>query len=87
MICFELKGGAGPAERFCSALTLPVVAASLGGVESLIVRPAAAIHSGLSAGERAEQGIAEGLMRFSPVWRQPRDLIADFSQALDRAFA
>ena len=87
MICFELKGGAGPAERFCSALTLPVVAASLGGVESLIVRPAAAIHSGLSAEERAEQGIAEGLMRFSTGVEAAEDLIADFSQALDRAFA
>lgn len=87
MICFELNGGAGPAERFCSELRLPVVAASLGGVESLIVRPAAAIHSGLSAEERAEQGIAEGLMRFSTGVEAAEDLIADFARALDRAFA
>lgn len=86
MICFELRGGAEPAEAFCSALTLPVVAASLGGVESLIVRPAAAIHSGLSAEERAEQGIAEGLMRFSTGVESAEDLIADFSEALAHAF-
>ncbi len=85
MIAFVMKGGAEPAERFAAALELPVVAASLGGVESLIVRPAAAIHSGLSAEERAGQGIGEGLMRFSTGVESAEDLVADFSRALAAA--
>ncbi len=82
MMAFELSGGAEAAERFQAKLTLPAVAASLGGVESLIVRPAAAIHSGLSPGERASQGISEGLMRFSTGVESAEDLIADFTNAL-----
>lgn len=38
MLAFELEGDVDDAERFLAALTLPAVAASLGGVESLIVR-------------------------------------------------
>lgn len=82
MMSFEMAGGAEAAERLASRLRLPAVAASLGGVESLIVRPAAAIHSGLSPEARAEFGISEGLLRFSTGVEAAEDLIADFAQAL-----
>ncbi len=82
MLAFEMAGGAGAAERLASRLGLPAVAASLGGVESLIVRPAAAVHSGLSPEARAVMGISEGLLRFSTGIESAEDLIADFSQAL-----
>ncbi len=81
MMGIELHGGAEAAERLESRLRLPAVAASLGGVESLIVRPAAAVHSGLSPEERARQGIADGLLRFSTGVESAEDLIADFAQA------
>ena len=81
MLAFEMAGGAAAADRFAARLSLPAVAASLGGVESLIVRPAAAIHSGLSAEERADFGISESLMRFSTGVEAAEDLIADFAQA------
>ncbi len=81
MMGIELHGGAEAAERFQARLRLPAVAASLGGVESLIVRPAAAVHSGLSAEERASQGIADGLLRFSTGVESAEDLIEDFAGA------
>ncbi len=81
MIAFEMREGGEAADRFADRLTLPTVAASLGGVESLIVRPAAAIHSGLPAEAREEQGISEGLMRFSTGIEAAGDLVADFTQA------
>lgn len=85
MLGFEFRGGGEAADRFARNLRLPAHAASLGGVESLIVRPAAAIHSGLSPEERAAMAISEGLVRFSTGVEAAEDLIADFTQAFAAA--
>lgn len=82
MLAFELEGGMEPAERLLSRLTIPIVAVSLGGGESLIIRPAAAIHGDLSPEERARSGISDGIMRFSIGLEGAEDLIADLEQAL-----
>lgn len=82
MISFELRGGLDAAERFLARLKLPAVAPSLGGVDSLVVRPAAAVHSNLSPEERAASGISDGLIRLSMGLEGTDDLIADFEQAL-----
>jgi cystathionine beta-lyase/cystathionine gamma-synthase len=87
MMSFELKGGVEPAEAFLANLELPAVAASLGGAESLIVRPAAAVHSALSPDERAAAGISDGLIRFSVGLEGTDDLLADLLAALDGATA
>ncbi len=83
MLSFELEGGVEAAERFLAAVRIPVVAASLGGAESLIVRPAAAVHGGLTPEERARSGISDGLIRFSVGLEGADDLLADVTQALD----
>jgi len=85
MLSFELGGGLDAAERFLSELRIPAVAASLGGAESLIVRPAAAVHSGLTAAERERSGITDSLIRFSVGLEGTDDLIADVTRALDTA--
>ncbi len=82
MLSFEPHGGVEAAERLLAGLTLPAVAASLGGAESLIVRPAAAVHSGLSPEERARSGVTDGLIRMSVGLESPGDLIADLERAL-----
>ncbi len=87
MLSFELGGGVEAAERFLAALRLPAVAPSLGGAESLAVRPAAAVHSGLSPEERARSGITDALIRFSVGLESPDDLIADIGAALEAAVA
>jgi cystathionine beta-lyase/cystathionine gamma-synthase len=84
MFSFELEGGMEEAEDFLAALTLPAVAASLGGAESLAVRPAAAVHGALSPEERARSGISDGLIRFSTGLEATEDLLADVEQALSR---
>ena len=83
MVAFEVKGGVEAAERFMSRLAIPVVAVSLGGAESLIIRPAAAIHGELSPEERARSGITDGLIRFSVGLEDAPDLLADLKQALE----
>jgi len=82
MLSFELRGGVEAAERFLSRVRLPYLAPSLGGVESLITRPATTSHAGLSPQERRAAGISEGLIRFSVGLEDPDDLVADFDQAL-----
>jgi len=82
MLSFEPKGGAGAAERMFSRLTIPLHAPSLGGPETLVTRPAASSHVGLTAEERARIGISDGLVRVSIGLEAPEDLIEDFDRAL-----
>ena len=48
MLSFELEGGVVAADSFIDRVTLPISAPSLGGVESLITRPATTSHSGMT---------------------------------------
>jgi len=82
MLSFELKGGVEAAERFIQNTTLPVIAPSLGGVETLITRPATTSHVGLSPEDRRRLGISDELIRVSVGIEATEDLIEDFEQAL-----
>jgi cystathionine beta-lyase/cystathionine gamma-synthase len=82
MLSFELEGGVTAADRFIDHVTLPISAPSLGGVESLITRPATTSHSGMTPEERSRAGIAEGLIRFSVGLEATEDLVEDFTRSL-----
>ncbi|MFU8832524.1 MAG: PLP-dependent transferase, partial [Wenzhouxiangella sp.] len=60
-------------------------AASLGSVGTLAGPPATTSHVELSAEERANAGIPEGLVRYSVGIEDVDDLIADLDQALEQA--
>ncbi|MBC8456919.1 MAG: aminotransferase class I/II-fold pyridoxal phosphate-dependent enzyme [Deltaproteobacteria bacterium] len=82
MLSFELKGGIDAAERFIQNTTLPIIAPSLGGIESLITRPVTTSHSGLSPKDRQKLGISDSLVRLSVGIEATEDIIEDFEQAL-----
>jgi cystathionine beta-lyase/cystathionine gamma-synthase len=82
MLSFELKGGVEAAERFMKAVALPIIAPSLGGVETLMTRPATTSHLGMSPEDRKRIGIADGLIRLSVGIEATEDLIRDFERAL-----
>jgi len=82
MLSFELKGGVEAAERFIQDITLPIVAPSLGGTESLITRPVTTSHSGLSSEDLQKLGISDSLVRISVGIEATEDIIEDFKQAL-----
>jgi cystathionine beta-lyase/cystathionine gamma-synthase len=82
VMSFELRGGAAAAARFMEAIELAVAAPSLGGVETLVMRPAAVSHVNLSPQERAALGISDGLVRLSVGLEAVEDLIADLDRAL-----
>ncbi|MBI2072803.1 MAG: PLP-dependent transferase, partial [Gemmatimonadetes bacterium] len=82
MLSFEMKGGLEAAERFIKATTLPIVAPSLGGVETLVTRPATTSHAGMSPEDRRRLGITDSLIRVSVGIEATEDLIEDFGRAL-----
>ncbi|MFC4712783.1 aminotransferase class I/II-fold pyridoxal phosphate-dependent enzyme [Planococcus dechangensis] len=65
-------------------LQIPVFAVSLGAVESILSYPATMSHSAMPPAEREKRGITDGLLRFSAGLEHADDLIADFSQALEK---
>ncbi|MBA7668043.1 Cystathionine gamma-synthase [subsurface metagenome] len=83
MLSFELKGGVDAAEHFMQKITLPIVAPSLGGVETLITRPVTTSHSSVSPEDLKKLGISDSLIRLSVGIEATEDLIEDFEQALD----
>jgi cystathionine beta-lyase/cystathionine gamma-synthase len=82
MLSIELKGGLEAAKRFMDRVELPVVAPSLGGIETLVTRPATTSHSGMLSDEREAVGITDSLVRVSIGIEDVDDLISDFDQAL-----
>ena len=82
VLSFELCGGRPAAEKLLERLRIPASAPSLGGVETLITRPAATSHAGLSEAERQTLGIGSGLVRVAVGIESAADLIADFEQGL-----
>ncbi len=65
MLSFELEGGVDAAQRFMKNKPLPVIAPGLGGIETLIIRPATTSHSGMSREDRQRMGITDSLIRVS----------------------
>ena len=82
MLSFEIRGGVDAAERFIQKARLPIVAPSLGGVETLVTRPATTSHSGMSSEDRRRLGITDSLIRVSVGIEATDEIIEDFDQAL-----
>src|SRR6201992_1571971 len=85
MLSLRLHGGEQAAQALLDAVTLAYSAPSLGGVESLVTRPAITSHAGMSAEDRDRIGITSDLIRISAGIEGTQDLIDDYAQALDKA--
>jgi cysteine-S-conjugate beta-lyase len=81
MLSFELKSTI-DASLFQKELKLIKSSMSLAGVESTLLSPTKTSHALLSPEERANQNIADGLIRFSVGIEEADDLIADIEQAI-----
>ena len=82
MISFDLKGGLAAARRFCQRIRVFLLAASLGGTESLAVLPIYTSHYNLSRKELEAARVTPGTVRLSIGLEDAADLIADLQQAL-----
>jgi cystathionine beta-lyase/cystathionine gamma-synthase len=84
MLGIEIKGAGPAAIRFAQALKLFAYAASLGGVDSLVIEPRYSSHEHMTSEERARIGIPDGFLRMSIGIENVEDLIADIEQALQQ---
>lgn len=87
MLCVELAGEDeaaqfARAQTVLNSLEIFANAASLGGVESLIVHPASMWGLHHSPEQKLKAGINDGMLRISVGIEHIDDLIADFAQAL-----
>ena len=84
VLSFELRDpDPGRADAVVTRLELARPAPSLGGVETLVTRPATTSHQGLSSADRARIGVTDPLLRVSVGIEGIDDLTADFRRALD----
>ncbi len=81
MLSFELQPEL-DVSKFQESLQLIKSSMSLAGVESTLLSPTKTSHALMSAEVRAEQGIADGLIRFSIGIEDIEDLKQDMLQAL-----
>jgi methionine-gamma-lyase len=82
MLAFDLKGGLPAARRFCDRVRLFLLAASLGGVESLVILPIYSSHYNMTGEELRRAGVSPGTVRVSLGLEDKEDLIEDLKQAL-----
>lgn len=83
VVSFTVKGDLHTTSHFIDSVRIPIIAASLGGVESLIEQPALMSFYELSTEERLAVGIRDNLVRLALGIEDTADLIADLAQALE----
>jgi len=84
MLSFELKAGAKAATDFAQGIEFFSLAASLGGVESLICQPSTMTHRGMAEEARLEAGVTDGLLRLSLGIEAQEDLLEAVKDALSK---
>ncbi len=83
LVSLEVEGGKTGAFEFLRRLTIGRNAVSLGGVETLVCHPMTTTHSELKPEELSAAGISEALVRISVGTEHWRDLLDDFTRALE----
>ncbi|MFC9775672.1 trans-sulfuration enzyme family protein [Paenibacillus chitinolyticus] len=81
VVSFDVNGGE-RARKLLSEVKIPLVAVSLGAVESILSYPAMMSHAAMSREVRLERGITDGLVRYSVGLEDIDDIIADLDAAL-----
>ncbi len=85
VVSFVVRGGRAAASRVVDAARIPQIAASLGGVESLIEQPAIMSFFELGDDDLAKIGIDPALIRLSVGIEETDDLVEDLLSALSHA--
>lgn len=85
LLGFELKDGVEAGKRFIDALELFYHVANIGDARSLAIHPASTTHSQLSVEDQLATGVTPGYVRLSVGIEHIDDILADLSQALDKA--
>jgi O-acetylhomoserine (thiol)-lyase len=87
ILSFGIKGGKEAGAKFIDALDLILRLVNIGDAKSLACHPASTTHRQLNPDELATAGVSEDLVRLSIGIEHVDDIIADITQALDKATA
>jgi O-succinylhomoserine sulfhydrylase len=82
IVAFEVGGGREAAWRVIDATRMLSITANLGDTKTTITHPATTTHGRLSAEEKAEAGITEGLIRVAVGLESVEDIRADLQRGL-----
>ncbi len=83
IIAFSVRGGREAAWRVIDATRLVSITANLGDTKTTITHPATTTHGRLSAEQRAEAGVGEGLLRLAVGLESVRDIRQDLERGLN----
>lgn len=85
ILSFGITGGIKACSRFIDSLQMILRLVNIGDAKSLACHPASTTHRQLNAEELAKAGVSEDLVRISVGIEHIDDIIADVSQALEKA--
>ena len=85
ILSFGIKGGEVAGAKFIDALQMVLRLVNIGDAKSLACHPASTTHRQLNEEELASAGVSKDLVRISVGIEHIDDIIADISQALDKA--
>ena len=85
LVGFELSGGVESGKKFIDSLELLYHVANIGDARSLAIHPSSTTHSQLSEEQQIASGVTPGYVRLSVGIEHIDDILADLSQALDKA--
>lgn len=83
IVAFEVDGGREAAWRVIDSVKVISITANLGDAKSTITHPATTTHGRLSAEQKREAGIGEGLIRVSVGLEEVEDLKRDLARGLE----
>ncbi|ORY73355.1 O-acetylhomoserine/O-acetylserine sulfhydrylase, partial [Neocallimastix californiae] len=86
VLTFGLKGGNEAIKKFAAALKVAALVVHVGDARTSILHPATSTHSQMSPEQRHEAGIPDDMIRVSVGIEDSEDIIADFDQAIQKAF-
>jgi O-acetylhomoserine/O-acetylserine sulfhydrylase-like pyridoxal-dependent enzyme len=87
IVNFGIKGGQDAGRKIIDCVNLWSHVANVGDAKSLIIHPASTTHQQLSGEELKQTGVTEELIRLSVGLESIEDLVADLSQAIEKATA
>ncbi len=85
ILSFGISGGIEACARFIDSLEMILRLVNIGDAKSLACHPASTTHRQLNQEELAKAGVSEDLVRISVGIEHIDDIIADVSQALEKA--
>ena len=85
IVGFGIKGGADAGRKFIDSLSLISHLANVGDAKTLAIHPATTTHQQLSPAEQLATGVTPDFVRLSVGLEHIDDILADVTQALDKA--